>query len=232
MQWLWLSRPSRVRAFSSTLWVDGATKGAALLEDVRARTCEDMQPALLQTVGQAGLATCLEMLAQLRYQRSTAVFSLEQADKSEASGPAAEGARGKQFRFSLPSAVQWRSSAAVSSTLQVTEQSSVQGVAKALAARVAELPHRAGPQAIAVHVDVRVARTVRWHRLLKAAYAIARVHEWQVRPSLPKPTRPFSCQAVLLRVDEQGRLMEVEEENFLRLQSAHLLRIKAIPDLQ
>ncbi|CAE7821017.1 unnamed protein product [Symbiodinium microadriaticum] len=193
-----------------------------------------LQAATLRTVGQAGLATTLQILAQLRQRRQAALFSLEYGEPEPLTRRSAD-TRGeghndvaKVFMVSLLPSAKWPlpEQRHLHSELTVTEKSSVKSLAMALAARVAQLP--SDKQAVALSVDLRIHQTVRWHRLLKAAYAVATAHEWQVRPKLQKPTRPFRCVASLQRGGEECECEMGGDQKPLTL-TKDILHIKAIP---
>eukprot|EP00439_Symbiodinium_sp_Y106_P052832 s3051_g7.t1 len=180
-------KAARTRHFATAagpvLRVDGSIAPERLLAELRSK--DFLQAATLRTVGQAGLATTLQILAQLRQGRQAALFSLEYGEPEPVTRHSGE-TRGeghtdvaKVFVVSLLPSAKWLlpEQRNLHSELTVTEKSSVKSLAMALAARVAQLP--SDKQAVALSVDLRIHQTVRWHRLLKAAYAVATAHEWQ-----------------------------------------------------
>ncbi|CAE7570378.1 unnamed protein product, partial [Symbiodinium necroappetens] len=206
------ARAARTRQFATVagpvLRVDGSIAPERLLAELSPVTKGFLQAATLRTVGQAGLATTLQILAQLRQRRQAALFSLEYGEPEPLTGRSAE-TRGeghndvaKVFMVSLLPSAKWPlpEQRHLHSELTVTEKSSVKSLAMALAARVAQLP--SDKQAVALSVDLRIHQTVRWHRLLKAAYAVATAHEWYAQaPVVPSlrwchnPTRLMNAHA-------------------------------------
>eukprot|EP00931_Biecheleriopsis_adriatica_P091837 TRINITY_DN65709_c0_g1_i1.p1 TRINITY_DN65709_c0_g1~~TRINITY_DN65709_c0_g1_i1.p1 ORF type:complete len:250 (+),score=54.54 TRINITY_DN65709_c0_g1_i1:29-751(+) len=203
---MWRTVPQRklgfaLRRTASTtppeLRVDGATNAASLPDELGKITQGHTQPAALRVIGQAGLATALKTLAELRSGRHAAAFTMEHA-QAPGSSSAEEGSRGgRAYSLQLKPASQWLAPKRrqLSSTLTVTDASYVQGLAKALAARVAELPE---DRAVGLDVSMKGNERAKWHRLAKAAHAVARAYEWQVRPTVALPTRPFLCVATLV----------------------------------
>lgn len=232
------ARAAGTRQFATVagpvLRVDGSIAPERLLAELSPVTKGFLQAATLRTVGQAGLATTLQILAQLRQRRQAALFSLEYGEPEPLTRRSAD-TRGeghndvaKVFMVSLLPSAKWPlpEQRHLHSELTVTEKSSVKSLAMALAARVAQLP--SDKQAVALSVDLRIHQTVRWHRLLKAAYAVATAHEWQVRPKLQKPTRPFRCVASLQRGGEECECEMGGDQKPLTL-TKDILHIKAIP---
>lgn len=224
-----------------TLRVDGATAAASLGNELSDLTKQHTHRAALHVVGQAGLVTALQFLAKLRAGESAACFTLEHAEEeapehpsslsssatSNAGNPAAQRG-GRAYSISLRPSTEWLSPERrrLNSTLAVTEGSAVQGLAKALAARVSDLQMG---QAVGLIVSLEGSnRRLRWHKLAKAAHAVSRAYEWQVRPVKPlPPTRPFHCVAAFVCTHGE-EMTDVEAGNHPK-KSGTLFRIDVLP---
>eukprot|EP00930_Biecheleria_cincta_P048570 TRINITY_DN33857_c0_g1_i1.p1 TRINITY_DN33857_c0_g1~~TRINITY_DN33857_c0_g1_i1.p1 ORF type:complete len:266 (-),score=39.50 TRINITY_DN33857_c0_g1_i1:42-839(-) len=223
-----------------SLRVDGSTAAASLGNDLSILTKQHTQRAALHVVGQAGLVTALQFLAALRAGESAACFTLDHAEEegskhpsspssspaSNAGNPAAQRG-GRAYSISLRPSTEWLSPQRrrLNSTLNVTEGSAVQGLAKALSARVSDLQMG---QAVGLTVSLEGNQRLRWHKLAKAAHAVSRAYEWQVRPVKPlPPTRPFHCVAAFV-CPEGEEMMDVELSSNLK-RPGTCFRIDVIP---
>uniref|UniRef100_A0A7S0FR08 Uncharacterized protein n=1 Tax=Pyrodinium bahamense TaxID=73915 RepID=A0A7S0FR08_9DINO len=187
------------------LRVDGARCPHALAPQLAAAA--STFGAELHTVGQAGLLGALLALGQLGRGSSDGstwagmpAFSIAHA---EAGAEGSGDGRGREYCIRLGDASTWVRSALteqVVSWLFVRTATPARGLAKALAARVADVPQG---RAVGLEAPLLGPERPRKLRVAKLAHAVATAHAWQVTPSIVTlPTRPFQCTAVLTKPDD------------------------------
>jgi len=188
---------------------DGAVSSQRLVEMLAVASGEHERGVELLTVGQSGVVAAFFALGGLRLGRRRASFTLahggEEGREDGVAGDGSLGSRGgREYRISLEPADLWpcESTLVADSKLVVTSKTPIQGLAKALAARVAWLPQG---RTLAIETALERDGALRRLRISKLAHAVGRVHRWQMWPDDPKlPTRPFRCVASLAVQEREG----------------------------
>lgn len=212
--------------------VDGGKAQAEVLADLSVASREHSQGVDVLAVGQKGTLAALRAAAELGRDGSVPTFTLSQVGAEEVKASARSGFRvdgWNNYRLALAPADAWAScalapgsgGAAEPARLIVGNETEVQPLAKAVAARVGALPEGGR---VAVETALGGGEERRRLRIAKLAKAVARAYGWQVAPNdASLPTRPFRCAVAIVDGEDTGqaptgRLSGSNHGTFLRLE--------------
>ncbi|CAK0861323.1 unnamed protein product [Prorocentrum cordatum] len=192
---------SGFRGKSSAVIVDGGKVPDDVVAEMARASGQHERPLDVLAVGQRGTMAALSALAQLRQESQSPTFTVSKIEQEDIIAQARPGFRvdgHNNYRLNVPEASLWEKvpGERVASRLMVGNQTEVMPLAKAIAARVKEVPEGGS---ISVETTVGGRDERRLLRVSRLVHAVARALHWQVSPvDATRPTRPFRCAASLV----------------------------------